>query len=95
VIGYWQICQPLKLSGIKRTSWMFWLIAYGAALGAVGHAGITATLVLLQQRDTLAQAFGYLEAYVAVPFGVFLFCYLILSVWYCIVVLSKSTLYPK
>jgi hypothetical protein len=23
VIGYWQICQALKLSGIKRTSWMF------------------------------------------------------------------------
>ena len=22
-IGYWQVCQALKLSGIKRTSWMF------------------------------------------------------------------------
>jgi hypothetical protein len=90
VIGYWQICQALKLSGIKYTSWMFWLIAYGAALGAVGHAGITATIVLLQQSDTLIKALNYLEAYVAVPFGVFLFCYLILSVWYCIVVLSRS-----
>jgi hypothetical protein len=95
VIGYWQICQALKLSGIKRTSLMFWLIAYGAALGAVGHAGITATIVLLQQSDTLIKAFGYLVAYVAVPFGLFLFCYLILSVWFCIVVLSRSTLYPK
>jgi len=92
VIGY---CQTLKLSGIKRTTWMFWLIAYGAALGAVGHAGITACIVLLKQSDALMQAFNYLESYVAVPFGVFLICYLMPSVWYCIVVLSKSTLYPK
>ena len=29
---------------------MFWIIAYGAALGAVGHEGITATIVLLLQQ---------------------------------------------
>ena len=95
VIGYWQICQALKMSRIKRTSCIFWIFAYGAALGAVGHAGITACIVLLQRGDTLSQVFGYLVAFVAVPFGLFLFCYLITSVWFCIVVLSRSTLYPK
>ncbi len=94
-IGYWQVCQALKLSGVKRTTWMFCLIAYGAALGAVGHAGIVAFLVLLQQDASLMRAFDYLELYVAVPFGMFLFCYLILSTWYCIVVLSRETLYPR
>src|SRR5215472_10999753 len=36
-IGYWQVCRALQLSGIKRTFWMFWFIAYGAALGAAAH----------------------------------------------------------
>ena len=57
--------------------------------------GITACIVLLQQGDTFAQVFDYLVAYVAVPFGLFLFCYLMTSVWYCIVVSLKFTLYPK
>ena len=94
-IGYWQVCQALKLSGIKRASLMFWLIAYGAALGAAGHAGIVAFIVLLQQGASLTRAFDYLQAYVAVPFGAFLLSYIILSAWYCMVVLSKATLYPR
>jgi hypothetical protein len=94
-IGYWQVCQALKLSGVKHTSWMFWIIAYGAALGAVSHGGIAACIVLLQQGASLTRAFDYLQSYTAVPFGVFLLCYLILSAWYCIVLLSRPTLYPK
>jgi hypothetical protein len=94
-IGYWQVCQALKLSGVKRARWMFWLIAYGTALGAAAHGGIAACIVLLQQGASLTRALGYLQDDVAAPFGTFLLCYLLLSAWYCIVVLSRQTLYPR
>ena len=94
-IGYWQVCQALKLSGIKRTTWMFWLIAYGAALGAAAHGGIAAFIVLLQQGASLTRALDYLQFYVALPFGAFLLCYLSMSAWYCFVVLARPTLYPR
>jgi len=94
-IGYWQVCRALQLSGIKRTFWMFWFIAYGAALGAAAHGGIAACIVLLQQGASLTRALDYLQLYVALPFSVFLLCYLGMSAWYCFVVLARPTLYPR
>jgi hypothetical protein len=96
-IGYWHVCQALKLSGVKRTSLMFWIIAYGAAIGATAHGAFTAVIVIIQEgtSSSLTRALDYLQTYVAIPFGVFLLCYLIVSAWYCIAVLSGRTLYPK
>jgi len=96
-IGYWSVCYALKCSGVKRTSFMFWIIAYGAALGATAHGGFSAVIVIIQEgtRSSLGRALDYLQTYLAIPYGVFLLCYLIVSAWYCIAVLSSRTLYPK
>jgi hypothetical protein len=95
-IGYWQVCQALKLSGIKRTRWMFWIITYGLALGAAAHATIIIIIVMVQQGiDSSLRALDILQTYVIIPFGLFFLCYLITSTWYFVVVLFRSTLYPK
>jgi hypothetical protein len=96
-IGYWHVCKALKLSGIKRTSLMFWVITYGLAIGAAAHGGFAAFIVLIQEgtNASLTRAMDYLQTYIAIPLGLFFLCYLIINAWFFIVVLSRHTLYPK
>ncbi len=96
-VGYWHVCHALKLSGVKHTSIFFWLMAYGLAIGAAAHGTFAGLIVLVQTRTVSATTIGYnyFLTYGGPLFAVTLFCYAVVSIWFCIAVLSKRTLYPK
>jgi len=96
-IGYWHVCHALKLSNVKHTSVFFWLMAYGLAVGAAAHGTFAGLIVVVQMgtRSSLTTGQTYFLTYGGPLFAVALLCYAIMSIWYCIIVLSKHTLYPK
>ncbi len=94
-IGYWHVCHALKLSEVKHTSVFFWIMVYGLAIGAAAHATFAGVIVLIQTGVTPVRAQTYFLTYGGPLFAVTLLCYAAVSIWYCIIVLSKRTLYPK
>ena len=93
--GYWHVCYALKLSGVKYTSIFFWIMVYGLAIGAAAHGTFAGVIALIQTGATPATGENYFLTYGGPLFAVTLFCYATVSIWYCITVLSKPTLYPK
>jgi len=94
-LGYWSVCHALKLSGVKYTSVFFWIMVYGLAIGTAAHGTFAGVIVLIQTGATPPTGEAYFLTYGGPLFVVTLLCYAIVSIWYCITVLSKRTLYPK
>ena len=96
-IGYWHVCYALRLSGVKHTSVFFWIMAYGLAIGSAAHATFAGLIVVVQTGPSSALTTGlnYFLTYGGPLFAVTLLCYAVISIWYCITVLSKRTRYPK
>ncbi len=94
-IGYWHVCHALKLSGVKHTSIFFWIMVYGLAVGAAAHGTFAGLIVLIQTGSASTIGQNYFLTYGGPLFVMTLLCYAIVSVWYCITVLFKRTLYPK
>ncbi len=94
-IGYWHVCHALKLSGVKHTSAFFWIMVYGLAIGAAAHGTFAGVVTLIQTGATPATGQNYFLTYSGPLFAVALLCYASVSIWYCITILSKRTLYPK
>ena len=96
-VGYWHICHALKLSGVKHTSLLFWIMAYGLAVGAAAHGSFAGLVVMAQMgtSSSLTTGQSYFLTYGGPLFAATLLCYAITSIWYCIIILSRRTLYPK
>lgn len=97
LIGYWCVCQALRLGGAGHTRLLFWLMAYGLVMGAISHDALSIYFELARESGgpALTPAMNYINLYSYVPGIIFLLCYLLSSIWYSIVVVSKQTLYPR
>ena len=97
LIGYWCVCQALKLGGARYTRLLFWLIAYSLVMGALSHDSISTYFVMLHYGGgpALAPVMNYVQSFANVPGVIFLLGYLASSVWYCVVVLTRRSLYPR
>ena len=95
--GYWCVCQALRLNGVKGARAMFWFIAYGLMMGAISHDSVSAVIELKREGSGpgLTPIMNYLQNYVNIPGGIFLLCYLAISIWYFAAVISGRTLYPR
>lgn len=97
LIGYWCVCQALKLGGAKYTTLLFWLIAYSLVMGAISHDSISLIYVMFHYGagPTFTPAINYAHNVANLPGGIFLLGYLLTSAWYSIAVLSRRSLYPR
>lgn len=97
LIGYWCICQALKLGGARHTNLLFWLIAYSLVMGAISHDSISLVYILFHYGAGPAfnPIINYAQGVANVPGSIFLLGYLLASAWYCVAVLTRHSLYPR
>ena len=100
LFGYWCVCQVLRREGVRGTGVMFWLIAFGLAMGVVSHAIISSVYIVMQAGDpaTVQRITGNLQLAALLPGLLFLLGYLAFSAWYLVVVLfgrDQSRPYPR
>jgi hypothetical protein len=97
LVGYWCVCQTLRLSNVKRTRVMFWLAAETLVLGVVSHAIVSSAFVAMHAGSTsaLIGLANTLQNSAIIPGSLFLLGYLAISIWYFVAVIAGHTLYPR
>jgi hypothetical protein len=97
LVGYWCVCQILRLSNVKGTRVMFWLAAETLVLGVASHAIVSSAFVAMHVGSTsaLIGLANTLQNSAIIPGSLFLLGYLAISIWYFVAVIAGHTLYPR
>jgi hypothetical protein len=97
LVGYWCVFRALRLSGAKGMRVLFWLTAFSLAMGVVSHAIVSSAIVVMNAGLSPAptNVTNELQTSAFIPGALFLLGYLIASIWYCAIVLSRHTPYPR
>lgn len=97
LLGYWCVCQALRLSNVKGTRVMFWLAAETLVLGVVSHAIVSSAFVAMHAGSTsaLTDLANTLQNSALIPGSLFLLGYLAVWIWYFVAVIAGRTLYPR
>jgi hypothetical protein len=97
LVGYWCVCQTLRLSNVKGTRVIFWLAAEALVLGVVSHAIVSSEFMVMQTGSTsaLTTLANTLQYSAIIPGSLFLLGYLAVSICYFVAVIAGHTLYPR